>query len=59
MVAANLSKRQLDYEWVTDKRGMSGAKEPGKKGAAMKGKTPIANKPKGKPVFKAANKKKK
>ncbi|MEO6252162.1 MAG: ribonuclease R [Ferruginibacter sp.] len=61
VVAANLSKRQLDYEWVTDKKGIVN-KELGKKGVAMKGKALIANKSKdsaGKPVFKAANKKKK
>ena len=26
VVAANLSKRQLDYEWVTDKKGIGNSK---------------------------------
>ena len=57
VVAANLSKRQLDYEWVTEKKGTS-KKESGKKGADLKGKTPIANKSKAKPGIKTNKKKK-
>ena len=49
VVAANLSKRQLDYEWVTDKKGVSESKLI-KKGADVKSKAPIVNKPKTKSV---------
>ena len=66
VVAANLSKRQLDYEWVTDKKGIGaskGARELGKKGGGSKSKTQIANKSKaqkgsaGKPAAKTNKKK--
>jgi ribonuclease R len=62
VVAANLSKRQLDYEWVTDKKGI-GNLELGKKSADSKSKTQIANKSKaqkasaGKPAAKTNKKK--
>ncbi len=56
VVAANLSKRQLDYEWVTEKQGISN-KESGKKGRDVKGKTQAGNKPM--PGAKATGKKKK
>jgi ribonuclease R len=48
VVAANLSKRQLDFEWVTEK-----------KANASKGKAPVAGKSKQKPVDKVSGKKKK
>src|SRR5436190_94173 len=56
VVAANLSKRQLDYEWVPVRKGssnLSASGEPGKKGTAMKNKVDPANKQKTKPGFKA------
>ena len=53
VVAANLSKRQLDYEWVTDRKGISKL-ELGKKGKVQK-----ENKPKDKTNFKTKRKKKK
>jgi ribonuclease R len=56
VVAANLSKRQLDYEWVTDKKGI-GKRESGKKGADSKGKALTANKTKAKPATKTNKKK--
>jgi ribonuclease R len=64
VVAANLSKRQLDYEWVTDKKGtlpagrQVGNKELGKKGTDLKNKTLIANKSKAKAGIKAKKKRK-
>lgn len=45
VVAANLSKRQLDYEWVTDKKGISN-REMGKPASGIKHKSPLANKAK-------------
>ncbi len=45
VVAANLSKRQLDYEWVTDKKGISN-REMGKPATGIKHKSPLANKAK-------------
>jgi len=57
VVAANLSKRQLDYEWVTDKKGISAAK--GVKELGKKGKSPKENKPGAKTSFKSTPKKKK
>ncbi len=60
VVAANLSKRQLDYEWVpTGKKGPAqGGTESGIKTSGSKSKvSPV--KPKAKPGFKAPNKKKK
>lgn len=45
VVAANLSKRQLDYEWVTDKKGISN-REIGKPATGIKHKSPLANKAK-------------
>ena len=56
VVAANLSKRQLDYEWVTEKQGISN-RELGKKGRDLKGKTQAGNK--SKPGAKVTGKKKK
>jgi ribonuclease R len=62
VVAANLSKRQLDYEWVTDKKGISNAK-PVKKGGESKSKTSMPDRPKasegsaGKPGAKTNKKK--
>lgn len=56
VVAANLSKRQLDYEWVTEKTA-SGSGEPGKKGRDVKGKVQAGNKLKS--GAKATGKKKK
>jgi ribonuclease R len=56
VVAANLSKRQLDYEWVTEKVA-GGSGELGKKGRDIKGKPQAGNKTK--PVTKAKGKKKK
>jgi ribonuclease R len=56
VVAANLSKRQLDYEWVTQKVA-GGSGELGKKARDVKGKTQAGNKPK--PGAKATGKKKK
>ena len=57
VVAANLSKRQLDYEWVPGGKGISNS-ELGKKGTG-KSKPEILTKAKAKPGVKAANKKKK
>ena len=51
VVAANLSKRQLDYEWVTEKKGISNS-GLGKKGADSKSKAQVGNKPKAKSVKK-------
>ncbi len=48
VMAANLSKRQLDYEWVS-----------AKKESSLKSNVQRSNKPKAKPDFKAKNKKKK
>ena len=56
VVAANLSKRQLDYEWVTEKKGISNS-GLGKKGADPKSKTLISNKSKGKSTGKTNKKK--
>ena len=63
VVAANLSKRQLDFEWVTEKQGISGRPAEyrgdfGKKGRDSKGKNQVGNKPKP-AVAKATGKKKK
>jgi ribonuclease R len=58
VVAANLSKRQLDYEWVTEKQGISN-KELGKKGKTPKGKSQTANKPGSGAGIKSTGKKKK
>ena len=56
VVAANLSKRQLDYEWVTEKVA-GGSGELGKKGRDVKGKPQAGSK--SKPGTKATGKKKK
>jgi ribonuclease R len=56
VVAANLSKRQLDYEWVTEKKGIANSKMVNK-GANPKSKTPAGNKSKGKPAAKTNKKK--
>jgi ribonuclease R len=62
VVAANLSKRQLDYEWVTEKKGVSNSKLV-KKGADSKSKTSSPDKSKatkaavGKPAAKTNKKK--
>ncbi len=57
VVAANLSKRQLDYEWVTDKKGVVAAK--GGRELGKKGKSPKENRPGAKTNFKSTPKKKK
>ena len=57
VISANLSKRQLDYEWVPGGKGISNS-ELGKKGTG-KSKPEILTKAKAKPGVKAANKKKK
>ena len=62
VVAANLSKRQLDYEWVPGKKGIgpaNGGMELGKKGHNIKGKIQTENKAGGKHAFKPGIKKKK
>ena len=66
VVAANLSKRQLDYEWVTDKKGnVSAGVHPGKKAADYKHSKQVPGKlknhqaPAGKTGLKASAKKKK
>ncbi|MFZ1369356.1 MAG: RNB domain-containing ribonuclease, partial [Ferruginibacter sp.] len=66
VVAANLSKRQLDYEWVTDKKGnVTAGGHPGKKAANYKHTRQVPGKPKthqahaGKTGLKASAKKKK
>jgi ribonuclease R len=60
VVAANLSKRQLDYEWVTEKKGPAkGGMEFGKKRDALKGKAQKRNKTGAKTGFKSPIKKKK
>ncbi|HMI78239.1 MAG TPA: ribonuclease R [Ferruginibacter sp.] len=56
VVAANLSKRQLDYDWVPPKKG-TGHPEP-KKVHAAKDKVQPTNKPKAKHDAKQKNKKK-
>jgi ribonuclease R len=56
VVAANLSKRQLDYEWVTEKKGI-GNSELSKKGADSKSKNPKSDKSKSKPAAKSNKKK--
>ncbi len=62
VVAANLSKRQLDYEWVTEKKGVANSKLV-KKGAEYKSKTSTPDKSKtpkiavGKPAAKTNKKK--
>ena len=55
VVAANLSKRQLDYEWVTEKKGVANSKLV-KKGTESKTKIPIGNKHKAKPAAKTNKK---
>jgi ribonuclease R len=45
VVAANLSKRQLDYEWVTEKQPGDN-REQGKKVSAVKGKASTADRSK-------------
>ncbi len=57
VVAANLSKRQLDYEWVTEKTA-GGSGELGKKARDVKGKTQAGGS-KPKPGAKPTGKKKK
>jgi len=62
VVAANLSKRQLDYEWVTQKKGMSNPASA-KKASAPKGKAQVATRSKapqalGKAAAKGTKKKK-
>jgi ribonuclease R len=64
VVAANLSKRQLDYEWVTDKKGNATAGGlPGKKAAGqnrtIQGKSKARQAPAGKAGLRTSNKKKK
>jgi len=64
VVAANLSKRQLDYEWVTDKKGIiTAGGHQGKKTAnqnhTIHGKSKSRQATAGKTGFKASNKKKK
>ena len=60
VVSANLSKRQLDYEWVPGKKGPAqGGMELVKKELGLKSKAQLTNKPKAKPGFKGSSKKKK
>lgn len=56
VVAANLSKRQLDYEWVTEKKGIAVSKLA-KRAVDPKTKASIPNKSKAKPAAKTNKKK--
>jgi len=64
VVAANLSKKQLDYEWVPLKKGISNLSagpggELGKKGGGIKSSNQLTGRQKDKHGLKASNKKKK
>ncbi len=64
VVAANLGKRQLDYQWVPAEKGNGNlpkghSGEPGKKASGIKFKTEVKSKTKAKAGFKESGKKKK